>query len=61
MVEQWNRDRETLEDLMVEQWNRWWNSRTIMVEQWNRDGRTVENLMVEESNRDDGTVEQLNI
>ena len=60
MVEQWNRDLGTLEDLMVKQWKRrtimveqrWENGRTIMVEkwnmeEWNRDGGTVEHLIVE--------------
>ena len=42
MVEQWNKDGETVEPL-------WWNSRTMMVEQlaemvelWNNGGGTVE-------------------
>ena len=35
MVEQWNNDGGTVEQL-------WWNSRTEVVEQWNNDGGTVE-------------------
>ena len=35
MVEQWNRDGGTVEQL-------WWNSGTMMVEKLNRDGGTVE-------------------
>ena len=53
MVEHWNRDGGTVENLIVEQWN---NS------QWNRrtsDGETVEHLMLEQWNSDDGTVQHL--
>ena len=42
MVEQWNRDGGTVENLIVEQWN---------ICQWNRrtsDGGTVEHLMLEQ-------------
>ena len=35
MVEQWNSDRGTEEQL-------WWNSGTEVVEQWNSDGGIVE-------------------
>ena len=46
MVEQWNKDGETVEPL-------WWNSRTMMGEQFSRDGGTVEQWWW-----NSGTVEQ---
>ena len=49
MVEQWNKDGRTVEQIwrnrgkvIVEQ--RWWNSGTDMVKQWNNDGGTEEQL-----------------
>ena len=59
MVEQWNRDGGTVEQI-------WWTGGTVIVGQWNGDGGTVDYLMVEQWNicwwnsrrSDDGTVEQ---
>ena len=49
MVDQWNSDSGTEEQL-------WWNSGTMMVEQWNNDGT----MRVEQWNRYSGIVEQWN-
>ena len=46
MVEQWNRDGGTVEQLL-------WNSETEMVDQWKNDGGTAEQIWW-----NSGTVEQ---